>query len=186
MGRTHLDFASSPQVRRAADSLYYRQYAFLNLPSHEMQKIANIKDTLSNSEPVLERQGLQQFPERVVRHFKPGERQGFLSVSQQPAWVEVSMTTLSWQGKQPPGMHTGFAGHRSSVCWSMLPCTYLTQLLCPHTLGSQQAPSEESLTHPVRHPHHLPWMSYSICQWLRLSHHSSQREGVHCIMTGAC
>ncbi|DBA93288.1 TPA: hypothetical protein ACH3X2_003572 [Trebouxia sp. C0005] len=89
MARTHLDIsASSPQIRRVADSLYYRQYAFLKLPSHEVQKIADIKDTLSSSEPVLERQGLQHFPERVVRHFKPGERQGFLSVSQQPAWLE--------------------------------------------------------------------------------------------------
>jgi len=77
MARTRLDFAPSPQVRRAANSLYYRQYAFLKLPPHEVQKIADIKDTLSNSEPVLKRQGLQQFPERVVCHFKPGERQGF-------------------------------------------------------------------------------------------------------------
>ena len=95
MARTHLDFVYSPQIRKAADSLYYRQYAFLKLPAHQVQKIADIKDTLSNTQPVLERQGLQQFPERVVRHFKPGERQDFLSVSQQPAWLEVSMTTLS-------------------------------------------------------------------------------------------
>ena len=106
MARAHLDFASSPQVRRAADSLYYRQYAFLKLPPHEVQKIADVKDTLSHNEP-LERQGLQQFPEGTVRHFNPGERQGFLSVSQQPAWLEVSMTTLSWQGKAPPGCIQG-------------------------------------------------------------------------------
>ncbi len=143
MARTQLDFASSPQIRRAADSLYCRQYAFLKLPPHEVQKIADIKDTLSNSEPVLERQGLQQFPERVVRHFKPGERQGFLSISQTPAWLEASMTALYWQRIPPLGMHTDCAGHRLLVCWSMLLCTYLTQLLCPHTLGSQQTPSEE-------------------------------------------
>ena len=89
MARTHLELASSPQLRRAADSLYYRQYAFLKLCFHEAQRIADIKDTLSNSESVLERQGLQQFPERIVRHFKPGEHQGFLSVSQNPAWLEV-------------------------------------------------------------------------------------------------
>ncbi|DBB12567.1 hypothetical protein WJX82_007561 [Trebouxia sp. C0006] len=88
MARAHLDFASSPQVRRAADSLYYRQYAFLKLPPHEVQKIADVKDTLSHNEP-LERQGLQQFPEGTVRHFKPGEHQDFLSGSQNPAWVDV-------------------------------------------------------------------------------------------------
>ena len=92
------------------------------------------------------------------------------------------MTALSWQVKPPLSVHTDFAGHRLSVCWSMLLCTYLTPLLCPHTLGSQQAPSEEYLTHPVRYPRPLPWMSYSICQWLRLLHHANQREGVHCIM----
>ena len=143
MARTYLDSASSPQIRRAADSLYYRQYAFLKLPPHEVQKIADIKDTLSNSEPVPERQGLQQFPERIVHHFKSGEHQGFLSFSQQQAWLEVSMIALSWHGKPPLGVHTDVAGHRLSVCWSMLLCTYLTQSLCPHTLGSQQAPSQE-------------------------------------------
>ncbi|KAA6423040.1 MAG: hypothetical protein FRX49_07028 [Trebouxia sp. A1-2] len=80
------------QICRAADSLYYRQYAFLKLPPQEVQKIADIKDTLSSSEPVLERQGLQHFPERVVRHFKPGERQSYLSVLQQPAWLKVVNT----------------------------------------------------------------------------------------------
>ncbi len=154
----------------------------MKLNFHEAQRVADIKDTLSNSESVLERQGLQQFPERIVHHFKSGEHQVFLSVSQQRAWLEVSMTALSWQVKPPLSVHTDFAGHRLSVCWSMLLCTYLTPLLCPHTLGSQQAPSEEYLTHPVRYPRPLPWMSYSICQWLRLLHHANQREGVHCIM----
>jgi len=135
--------ASSPQVHLAADSLYYRQYAFLKLPPYEVQQFADIKDILSSDEPVLERQGLQQFPQRIVRHFNPEEHQGFLSVSLQSAWFEVSMTALSWQGKPSLGVHTGFAGHRSSVCWSMLLCTYLMPLQCPHTLGSQQAPSEE-------------------------------------------
>ncbi len=79
MAQTHLDFASLPQIRRTADSLYYRQHAFSKLSPHEMHKIADIKDTLSNSEPVLERQGLQQFPERIVRRFKPGERSVFWS-----------------------------------------------------------------------------------------------------------
>jgi len=123
MARTHLDCASSLQIRRAADSLYYRQYAFLKLLPHEVQKIADIKDTLSNSAPVLERQGLQQFPERVVRHFKPGERQGFLSVSQQSAWLEVSMTTLSWQGKPPPGvLHQCIQGLLATGRWSARVC----------------------------------------------------------------
>ncbi|KAL0053214.1 hypothetical protein WJX82_002529 [Trebouxia sp. C0006] len=81
--------ASSPQVHLAADSLYYRQYAFLKLPPYEVQQFADIKDILSSDEPVLERQGLQQFPQRIVRHFNPEEHQGFLSVSLQSAWFEV-------------------------------------------------------------------------------------------------
>ena len=178
--------ASSLQIHRAADSLYHRQYAFLKLPPDEVQKIAATTDTWSSDEPVLQRQGLQQFPERNVRQFKPGEDQKFLSVSQQPAWREVSMTVLARQGKPPLTVHTDFAGHRLLTCWSVHLGICLTQLQCPHTLGSQQAPSEEYLTHPVRHRHPLPWMSYSTCRWLRLSHHASQRDCVHCIMTGAC
>ena len=96
MARSSLDLpASSPQIRGAADSLYYRQYAFLKLHVYEAQKIADVKDILSNSESILERQGLQQFPERIVQHFDPGEYQHFLSASQKQAW-EVSMTALSW------------------------------------------------------------------------------------------
>ena len=109
--------ASSPQVHLAADSLYYRQYAFLKLPPYEVQQFADIKDILSSDEPVLERQGLQQFPQRIVRHFNPEEHQGFLSVSLQSAWFEVSMTALSWQGKPPLSVHTDFAGHRLLACW---------------------------------------------------------------------
>ncbi|KAA6423117.1 MAG: hypothetical protein FRX49_07104 [Trebouxia sp. A1-2] len=91
--RTLLDLpASSPQIRGAADSLYYRQYAFLMINSYDEQKIADIKATLSHSESVLERQGLQRFPERIVHHFKSGEHPDLLADSQQRVWLEVVNT----------------------------------------------------------------------------------------------
>ena len=146
LARSLLDLpASSPQIRGAADSLYYRQYAFLKVQSYEAQKLADVKDILSNHESRLERQGSQQFPERVVQHYDPGVYQRFLTGSQQAAW-EVSMSAVSWQGEPrgaPLGVQADFAGHRLLVCWSMLLYTYLMQSPCPHTLGSQQAPSEE-------------------------------------------
>ena len=163
MARAHLDFASSPQVRRAADSLYYRQYAFLKLPPHEVQKIADVKDTLSHNE-FLERQGLQQFPEGTVRHFKPGEHQDFLSGSQNPAWVDVGIIALYWQRMPPLGMHAYCAGHRLLVYWSILLCTYLMRLPCPHTLGSQQTSTVEGLQVESLLPFSLTkmWQSTSV------------------------
>ncbi len=123
MARLSLDLpASSPQIRGAADSLYYRQYAFLKVRADEAQKLADVKDILINHESRLERQGLQQFPERVVQHYNPGEYQRFLTGSQKGAW-EVSMSAVSWQGKPPLGVQILLA----TGCWSAGVC------FCTHT-----------------------------------------------------